>query len=521
MARLLTLLALVLVVWALPGHCWDSEEMELFDLVEEVGENFYEVLGISQDATTSEVKKAYRRLSLQLHPDKNDAPDADVKFRQLVAIYDVLRDEGRRARYEKVLVEGLPDWRSPIYYYRRARKMSLLEISIILTVVISITQYLMAWGSYIDKKHSLEEFLIRKYKIKDRKKRKGEDLQNISKMEEELSLIPKPSWWNILPIQLVKLVIFLVTGGPGIVREILAGIQREKERKLKEKEEHELEEKRLREEEEKRKEKKASRKEARKRVNQYPEYSGSECILEAVDGPDSEDRVVRKPRPEPSSIPVITGGPWTDEEFSELARLMAKYPGGTVDRWERIAETMGRTVYEVTKMSEKVKARLAQRFSDMKYEESMNEVKVKVKTRAEKTDLAAGSDEAWNTIQQKALEKALKQFPKGTDQRWDRIAKAVPEKTKEECMLRFKFLAEKIRKKKEEAEKPTDDDHNEEQSENAQEEELDEAELECKPSSKNNLIKTNSTKRNSLPGDDREEVSLDQNAEEGEEDNTE
>lgn len=55
---------------------------------------------------------------------------------------------------------------------------------------------------------------------------------------------------------------------------------------------------------------------------------------------------------------------------------------------------------------------------------------VKVKTRAEKTDLAAGSDEAWNTIQQKALEKALKQFPKGTDQRWDRIAKAVPEKTK-------------------------------------------------------------------------------------------
>lgn len=74
---------------------------------------------------------------------------------QLVAIYDVLRDEGRRARYERVLVEGLPDWRSPIYYYRRARKMSLLEISIILTVVISITQYLMAWGSYIDKKHSL------------------------------------------------------------------------------------------------------------------------------------------------------------------------------------------------------------------------------------------------------------------------------------------------------------------------------------------------------------------------------
>lgn len=52
-------------------------------------------------------------------------------------------------------MEGLPDWRSPIYYYRRARKMSLLEISIILTVVISLTQYLMAWGTYIDKKQCM------------------------------------------------------------------------------------------------------------------------------------------------------------------------------------------------------------------------------------------------------------------------------------------------------------------------------------------------------------------------------
>ena len=55
-----------------------------------------------------------------------------------MSIYDVLRDEGRRAIYNRVLVEGLPDWRSPIFYFRRARKMSILEISIILTIVISI-----------------------------------------------------------------------------------------------------------------------------------------------------------------------------------------------------------------------------------------------------------------------------------------------------------------------------------------------------------------------------------------------
>ncbi|KAK4287031.1 hypothetical protein Pmani_039888 [Petrolisthes manimaculis] len=438
-------------------HGWDSDEMEMFDLVEEINQNFYQVMGISQEATLQEVKKAYRRLSLQLHPDKNDAPDAEVKFRQLVSIYDVLKDEGRRASYNRVLVEGLPDWRSPIYYYRRARKMSLLEISIILTVVISITQYLMAWGSYIDRRHTMEEHLIRKYKIKDRKKKKPEDQENIQLLEETLSQIPRPSWWNILPIQLVKLVVFLVTNGPGLAKQMMAHIKEERERKLQEQKELEEEEKRRQEEEEKRKEKKANRKDARKRINELPELSRGDCLLDAVDMPNSDGQTSKTVRPAVTSMPVITGGPWTDEDFSELARLMAKYPGGTVDRWEKIAELMRRTVYEVTKMSSKVKARLAQRLSEAQQEHNVPEVKVKVKTKAEKVDLSGGSDEMWNVIQQKALEKALKQYPKGTDQRWDKIARSVPEKSKEDCMLRFKFLAEKIKKKKMEQDRPEEE----------------------------------------------------------------
>ena len=88
--------------------CWDEEELEIFDVVEEVNENFYSVMGIEQvpcvslllsfvrkkilsfflsllqDATTTEVRKAYRSLSKILHPDKNDAADAEVKFRQVI-----------------------------------------------------------------------------------------------------------------------------------------------------------------------------------------------------------------------------------------------------------------------------------------------------------------------------------------------------------------------------------------------------------------------------------------------------
>jgi DnaJ family protein C protein 1 len=47
------------------------------------------------------------------------------------------------------------------------------------------------------------------------------------------------------------------------------------------------------------------------------------------------------------------------------------------------------------------------------------------------------------------LEAALQQFPKGTAERWDRIASKVSGKTKEECMIRVRYLAEAVKKKKE------------------------------------------------------------------------
>ena len=57
----------------------------------------------------------------------------------------------------------------------------------------------------------------------------------------------------------------------------------------------------------------------------------------------------------------------------------------------------------------------------------------------------------WTQIQQKELEQAIKTFPKGTDERWDRIASKVGGKTKEECLLRFKYLATIVKNKKAES----------------------------------------------------------------------
>ncbi len=91
-----------------------------------------------------------RKLSLLWHPDKSDDPNAEQKFRHLVAVYEILKDEQRRARYDRILVEGLPKWNQPVYYYRRAKKLRFWEILTILTFIITIGHYLVLWASYFE-----------------------------------------------------------------------------------------------------------------------------------------------------------------------------------------------------------------------------------------------------------------------------------------------------------------------------------------------------------------------------------
>lgn len=51
-----------------------------------------------QTASSAEIRKAFRQLSVVLHPDKNDAEDANVQFRNLVSVYEVLKDLSKRAK---------------------------------------------------------------------------------------------------------------------------------------------------------------------------------------------------------------------------------------------------------------------------------------------------------------------------------------------------------------------------------------------------------------------------------------
>src|SRR5206468_7016798 len=64
--------------------------------------DYYEVLGIARNATGEEVKRAYRKLAVKFHPDKNpDDPKAEEKFKELGEAYDVLMDADKRAAYDR------------------------------------------------------------------------------------------------------------------------------------------------------------------------------------------------------------------------------------------------------------------------------------------------------------------------------------------------------------------------------------------------------------------------------------
>ena len=64
--------------------------------------DYYEVLGVAKGADQSEIKKAYRKLAIKYHPDKNpDDKEAEEKFKEAAEAYEVLSDEDKRARYDR------------------------------------------------------------------------------------------------------------------------------------------------------------------------------------------------------------------------------------------------------------------------------------------------------------------------------------------------------------------------------------------------------------------------------------
>ena len=72
-----------------------------------MGKDYYQILGVEKTATEDEIKKAYRKMALRFHPDKNKDPGAEEKFKEISEAYEVLSDKDKRAAFDRYGSDGL------------------------------------------------------------------------------------------------------------------------------------------------------------------------------------------------------------------------------------------------------------------------------------------------------------------------------------------------------------------------------------------------------------------------------
>lgn len=71
-----------------------------------MGKDYYKTLGIPKGSNEEEIKKAYRRMALRFHPDKNKDSNAEEKFKEIAEAYEVLSDPKKRVVYDQLGEEG-------------------------------------------------------------------------------------------------------------------------------------------------------------------------------------------------------------------------------------------------------------------------------------------------------------------------------------------------------------------------------------------------------------------------------
>ncbi|PON85341.1 Terminal organelle assembly protein [Trema orientale] len=183
----------------------------------------YDLLGVTQSANASEIKKAYYKLSLKYHPDKNPDPESRKLFVKIANAYEILKDEATREQYDYAIAHPEEVFYNTARYYHAyyGHKTDPRAVLIGLLLVLSGFQYLNQWTRYnqaIDMvkktpayKNRLQALKLersggttnKKKSNKQMDKKKEEDLSK--ELDLQIKGAEKPSVWELLGVRFLLL----------------------------------------------------------------------------------------------------------------------------------------------------------------------------------------------------------------------------------------------------------------------------------------------------------------------------
>lgn len=194
-----------------------SEENPLYyTMIDDIsaGINYYDTLGVPQDATHDVIRKTWRKLALTHHPDKNPDPANVAFFAILKRAYEVLSDEASRKDYDRLLIHGIP-WQDK-YYGRYAHRYGAPDHDIryvifALIVLITIVKQLYFYYRYQQLQILAKKDFLRRQARENRAKGIKKKKKFTEEEEEDISGIPdipivgveKPTWKDLFIVELV------------------------------------------------------------------------------------------------------------------------------------------------------------------------------------------------------------------------------------------------------------------------------------------------------------------------------
>ncbi|CAA2998281.1 chaperone dnaJ 50 [Olea europaea subsp. europaea] len=183
----------------------------------------YDLLGVSQNANASEIKKAYYKLSLKYHPDKNPDPESKKLFVKIANAYEILKDEATREQYDYAIAHPEEVFYNTARYYHAyyGHKTDPRAVFVGLLLMLSGFQYLNQWTRYTQAIDMVKKSPAYKNKLKALElersggvtNKKKSNKQVDKKLQEELSKeldlqikgAEKPSVWELLGIRFLLL----------------------------------------------------------------------------------------------------------------------------------------------------------------------------------------------------------------------------------------------------------------------------------------------------------------------------